>query len=186
MRGSSPSLEGLIVLLFGNSLVWTAVISRSCGCRLRCAELERAQSLWTHAWDLWPDQDNTWSQGNRWSGWVCSRTRWWRSRRETCGGSYGSLHLRNQTRRWWLVKMEMNHQSTIYANENYKKLCFSIKGVMNWEIKIPLIFWHIRGHCSIKASCKFQNSKLSCYSKNSLYWRQSAKATACGMCHSVM
>ncbi len=57
---------------------------------------------------------------------------------------------------------ENESSSTIYANENYKKLCFSIKGVMNWEIKIP---WHIRGHCSIKASCKFQNSKLSCYSK---------------------
>ncbi len=24
------------------------------------------------------------------------------------------------------------------------------KGVMNWEIKIPLIFWNIRRHCTIK------------------------------------
>ncbi len=35
-----------------------------------------------------------------------------------------------------------------------------IKGVMNWETKILLIFWNIRGHCTIKTSCKFQNSKL--------------------------
>ncbi len=31
---------------------------------------------------------------------------------------------------------------------NKKMWCF--KGVMNWEIKIPLIFWYIRGHCAIK------------------------------------
>ncbi len=35
------------------------------------------------------------------------------------------------------------------------------KGVMNWEIKILLIFWHIRVHCAIKTFCKFQNSKRS-------------------------
>ncbi len=31
------------------------------------------------------------------------------------------------------------------------------KGIMTWEIKIPLIFWYIRGHCTIKTSRKFQN-----------------------------
>ncbi len=42
------------------------------------------------------------------------------------------------------------------------------KGVMNLEIKIPLIFWCIRGHCTIKTFCNFQNSKLSCKAKKKL------------------
>ncbi len=43
-------------------------------------------------------------------------------------------------------------------------ILLSIKGVINRESKIPLIFSHIRGHCTIKT--KFQNSKLSFSLKN--------------------
>ncbi len=31
---------------------------------------------------------------------------------------------------------------------------------MNLETKTPLIFWHIRGHCTIKTPCKFKNSNF--------------------------
>lgn len=51
-----------------------------------------------------------------------------------------------------------------------KPYMYLIKGVMNWEIKIPLIFWHIRGQHTIKISCKFQNSKLSWNSKKTLIY----------------
>ncbi len=56
---------------------------------------------------------------------------------------------------------------------------YRFKGVITWEIKIPLIFWHIRGHCTIKTSCKFQNSKLvilkSVYIEANLPKRQRVK-----------
>ncbi len=33
---------------------------------------------------------------------------------------------------------------------------------INWEIKITLIFWHVRGHCTIKTSCfRTQNFLVS-------------------------
>jgi len=37
-------------------------------------------------------------------------------------------------------------------------LC-EFKGVMNWEIKISLSFWDLRGQHIIRISCKFQNWK---------------------------
>jgi len=36
------------------------------------------------------------------------------------------------------------------------------KGVMNWEIKFFLSFWHLRGHHIIRISCTFQNWKRPC------------------------
>ncbi len=43
------------------------------------------------------------------------------------------------------------------------------KGVMTWEIQFPFIFWHIRGICTIKTSCKFHSLKHPPHCKQSIY-----------------
>ncbi len=48
---------------------------------------------------------------------------------------------------------------------------------MTWEIKNALIFWHVRGLCTIKTSCKFRSLNviinkafISSCSKNGWFW----------------
>ncbi len=44
--------------------------------------------------------------------------------------------------------------------------CF--KGVMNWETKIPLMFWHIRSHFTLKHPVSFRTQNSGCISISSL------------------
>ncbi len=43
------------------------------------------------------------------------------------------------------------------------------KGVMAWEVKFALIFWHIRGLCTIKTSYKFYILKCPPHYKQIIY-----------------
>ncbi len=64
-----------------------------------------------------------------------------------------------------------------YGNEQKSGMCLSgwewrsgdVIGVMTWEIKFALIFWHIRGLCTIKTPCKFHSLKPPPHYKQSIY-----------------
>ncbi len=52
--------------------------------------------------------------------------------------------------------------TSVFFQQN-KCTHYAFKRVMNWEAKILLIFWHIRGHCAINKSCKFLVSLKTAY-----------------------
>ncbi len=64
-----------------------------------------------------------------------------------------------------------------YGNEQKSGMCLSgwewrsgdVIGVMTWEIKFALIFWHRRGLCTIKTPCKFHSLKPPPHYKQSIY-----------------
>lgn len=68
----------------------------------------------------WPGPGSTSSRWRRWWGWACSQTRWWRSRRGTCGGNCGSLPLQEER------KQSVGHVVACHGPDTSKPCVFSI------------------------------------------------------------
>lgn len=62
-------------------------------------------------------------------------------------------------------------------------LCWASKGLMNWEIKSLLTFWHLTGDCAVTTHCTVQNSELPCSSKYVFHWNQAGRRTGFLLCN---
>ncbi len=75
-----------------------------------------------------------------------------------------------------------NHQHILHDRLQIQRDRTSlIKGVMTWEIKFALIFWHMRGLWNIKTSCKFHSLKHPRHYKQNMYLNQACLYLRCKM-----
>lgn len=91
-------------------------LSHSCDFHLQSAISEPGWPPWRPSYDRWPAPGGTWGQWRLWLSWSASQTHWWSSHRGRCGGSCGSLLLKNMTRermlqssRWQTLYLDSKH-----------------------------------------------------------------------------
>lgn len=87
-----------------------------------------------------------------------------------CCDFYGEWHWQGGSEQYWFSSTPFNYKwprfrllfrMWVTGGLVVKPLDVFFRGIMNWEIKSSLIFWHIRDHY-YNISCKFQNSERPC------------------------
>ncbi len=73
-----------------------------------------------------------------------------------------------------LLFTELRLRLTAFKLLQATQLLWNFKGVMTWEIKCALIFWHARGLCTIKKSCKSHSlrQRYFSYKNTSIHYRR--------------